>query len=49
MNRRDLLKTGVASAAAFVPYTFTSHAEAQATPRSANERWNVGAIGMRYA
>ena len=32
----------------FTPYTFTTDAEAQTEPRSANERWNIGAIGMRY-
>ncbi len=46
MNRRDVLKA--ATVGAFVPYSFTANAEERTTPRSANERWNIGAIGMRY-
>ncbi len=46
MNRREVLKA--ATVGAFVPYTFTANAEDRTTPRSANERWNVGSIGMRY-
>ncbi|MGD9855069.1 MAG: Gfo/Idh/MocA family protein [Planctomycetaceae bacterium] len=49
MNRRDCLQIGIGGAlGAFVPYTFTAGAEERTTRRSANERWNIGAIGMRY-
>ncbi len=49
LTRRDLLKTGtVATLGAFTPYTFTAGAEERTQPRSANDRWNIGAIGMRY-
>ncbi len=49
MNRREaLLAGGVSALGAFVPYTFTTADERRATPRMANDRWNIGAIGMRY-
>lgn len=32
----------------FIPYTITSNAEADTAPRSPNERWRIGCIGMRY-
>src|SRR5690606_16669671 len=48
MNRRDVLRSGIAGTlGAFVPYTWTAGAEEQTQPRSPNERWNIGAIGMR--
>ena len=49
MNRRDAVKaSALGTMGLFVPYTFTANAEGQTQPRSANERWNIGAIGMRY-
>ncbi len=49
MNRRDVLRTGVlGTIGAFTPYTFTAGAEERTQPRSANDRWNIGSIGMRY-
>jgi predicted dehydrogenase len=46
MKRRDLLRAGLAGAC--IPYTWTAGAQERAIPRSPNERWNIGAIGMRY-
>ncbi|MFO0885664.1 MAG: Gfo/Idh/MocA family oxidoreductase [Pirellulales bacterium] len=31
-----------------MPYTWTSNAQETTAPRSANDRWRIGAIGMRY-
>jgi predicted dehydrogenase len=48
-TRREFLKTAAGiSTAILVPYTFTSTARANEPPRSANERFRIGAIGMRY-
>lgn len=48
-SRRRFLKTSAAMAAtAVTPYIFTSEAEAQTQPRSANDRLRIGSIGMRY-
>ena len=47
--RRQFLKRSLgATVLAFVPYTFTSGAEETTTPKSTNERWRIGSIGMRY-
>ncbi len=49
MNRREALQTSAAAAlTGFMPYTFTAADEQRARPRMANERWNIGAIGLRY-
>ncbi|MFH1266578.1 MAG: twin-arginine translocation signal domain-containing protein, partial [Planctomycetota bacterium] len=49
-TRRGFLKTsvGALAAGAAVPYVFTADAEARAQPRSKNDRFNIGSIGMRY-
>ena len=48
-SRRRFLKTSAAVAAtAVTPYIFTADAEAQAQPKSANDRLRIGSIGMRY-
>jgi len=50
ISRRSFLQTGSAAAAAgaLTPYFFTTNAEAQDLPRSANDRFRIGSIGMRY-
>jgi predicted dehydrogenase len=50
ISRRGLLLgacAGLATAAA-VPYVFTADAEERSKPRSNNDRFRIGAIGMRY-
>jgi predicted dehydrogenase len=50
VTRRDVLRSASlsAAAAAVMPYTWTSGAEDRAAPKSPNDRWRIGAIGMRY-
>ena len=50
MTRRKLLGAATAGAASvlLMPYTWTSGAEDRAVPKSPNERWRIGCIGMRY-
>lgn len=49
-SRRSFLHTAAAALAggSLVPYVFTANAEEAAKPRSANDRFRIGAIGMRY-
>jgi len=49
-SRRTFLKraAGALAAGAMIPYAFTADAEERARPRSANDRFHIGAIGMRY-
>ena len=49
-SRRSFFKSSAAAVAgtALVPYTFTADAEENSKPRSANDRFRIGAIGMRY-
>jgi myo-inositol 2-dehydrogenase/D-chiro-inositol 1-dehydrogenase len=48
-SRRQFLGQASASTmAGFVPYLFTSNAEARLAPRSPNDRLRLGAIGLRY-
>lgn len=49
-TRRSFLgiSAGALAAGATAPYIFTAHAEAEAQPRSKNDRLRIGAIGMRY-
>ena len=47
-RRQFIQRSAGATALAFVPYTFTSGAEDATTPKSANDRWRIGSIGMRY-
>lgn len=48
-SRRTFLQSSVGVAAwALTPYTVTSTAADQTVPRSPNERWRIGCIGMRY-
>lgn len=48
-SRRKVLAASLGlSALSAMPYTWTSNAQESATPRSANDRWRIGAIGMRY-
>lgn len=49
-NRRDFLAAGsVASAAlALGPFVFTAAAQEATKPKSPNDRWRIGSIGMRY-
>jgi myo-inositol 2-dehydrogenase/D-chiro-inositol 1-dehydrogenase len=49
-NRRRFLKTSAAmlGSGGLVPYIFTADAEARSAPKSANDRFRIGSIGMRY-
>ena len=48
-NRRQFLQqTAAVAAAGFVPYSVTSAADQATIPKSANDRWRIGSIGMRY-
>ncbi len=49
LARRSFLAatSGIASWA-FTPYTWTANAQDKTTPKSPNERWRIGCIGMRY-
>src|SRR5688572_24638325 len=48
-SRRSFLKTAAAlGAVPFTPYIFTARCEEQSQPASPNERFRIGAIGMRY-
>ncbi len=49
-NRRQFLQTSGAALAAGLlnPYVFTADAEERARPRAKNDRFRLGAIGMRY-
>ena len=48
-SRRQFLRTGAALSAALLnPYVFTADAEERARPRSKNDRFRLGAIGMKY-
>lgn len=48
-SRRGFVQTSLAAAvAAFTPYTVTSGAEQAVAPKSPNDRWRIGSIGMRY-
>lgn len=48
-SRRRFLQSSLSlAAAASVPYTFTANAQDNAAPKSPNERWRIGSIGMRY-
>ena len=49
-TRRRFLRTSAGALAAplAAPYVFTADAEERAKPRSKNDRFRVGAIGMRY-
>ena len=47
-RRRFLQLSGAGSAAALIPYTATAGGDDQTAPNSPNDRWRIGAIGMRY-
>ncbi|WP_437206576.1 Gfo/Idh/MocA family protein [Planctomicrobium sp. SH664] len=49
-NRRQFLAASATAAAAMlpIPYTFTANAAEKTLPRSANDRFRIGAIGMKY-
>lgn len=48
-SRRQFLKASVAATTlGFMPYSLTSRAQEQTTPKSPNSRWRIGCIGMRY-
>lgn len=47
-RRRFIQSTASVAALACVPYTFTANAQESAAPKSPNERWRIGSIGMRY-
>jgi myo-inositol 2-dehydrogenase / D-chiro-inositol 1-dehydrogenase len=49
-TRRQFLKASAAvtAAGAMLPYVFTADAEERTRPRSKNDRFRIGAIGMRY-
>jgi myo-inositol 2-dehydrogenase / D-chiro-inositol 1-dehydrogenase len=50
INRRDALRFGTAGIAASLaaPYIFTADAEEANRPKSKNDRFRIGAIGLRY-
>ncbi|MFP6657519.1 MAG: Gfo/Idh/MocA family oxidoreductase, partial [Pirellulales bacterium] len=50
MHRRDFLQhaSRAAGTMGLAPYFFTSDAEAEDKPRGKNDRFSIGAIGMRY-
>ena len=49
-SRRSFLRNaaGAVAGCAFAPYFFTADAAAQDKPTSANDRFRIGSIGMRY-
>lgn len=47
VTRRQFL-AATAGVCAFTPYSWTSGAEEKTVPRSPNDRWRIGCIGMRY-
>lgn len=47
VTRRQFL-AATAGACTFTPYYWTSGAEEKTVPRSPNDRWRIGCIGMRY-
>ena len=49
-NRRDFLRTSALGAAAALaaPYVATANAQEKDQPKSKNDRFQIGAIGMRY-
>lgn len=49
-SRRTFIHAAAATVAGgpLIPYLRTSDAQAATRPRSANDRWRIGAIGMRY-
>lgn len=48
-SRRRFLNTlAVAASTRFIPYTATVNAQEKTVPKSPNERWRIGCIGMRY-
>ncbi|MEI8380628.1 MAG: Gfo/Idh/MocA family oxidoreductase [Planctomycetota bacterium] len=47
VTRRQFL-AATAGACTFTPYSWTSGAEEKTVPRSPNDRWRIGCIGMRY-
>ncbi|MCH5376171.1 MAG: Gfo/Idh/MocA family oxidoreductase [Planctomycetes bacterium] len=50
VSRRSFLQTasGATAAGLLTPYLFTADAAGQDLPRSANDRFRIGSIGMRY-
>jgi len=51
MNRRELCKllvAGPAVAGLSAPYVFTAQAAGAAKPKAKNDRFRIGAVGMRY-
>ena len=47
VTRRQFL-TATAGACAFTPYSWSSGADEKTVPRSPNDRWRIGCVGMRY-
>jgi predicted dehydrogenase len=49
-SRRQFLKTstGLLAGGSLLPYVFTANAEEASRPKSKNDRFRIGAIGMRY-
>lgn len=47
-RRKFLTATAGIGAWALTPYSFTAGAEDKTEPKSPNERWRIGCIGMRY-
>jgi myo-inositol 2-dehydrogenase/D-chiro-inositol 1-dehydrogenase len=50
LNRRDALRIGAYGVASglCIPYVFTADAEETNRPKSKNDRFRIGAIGLRY-
>ena len=47
VSRRQFL-AAASTAAALTPYHFTANAEDRAKPKSKNDRYRIGSIGMKY-
>lgn len=49
LPRRSFMASTTGLAAwAFTPYTWTANAQDNTAPKSPNDRWRIGCIGMRY-
>jgi len=47
-RRTFLAGTAACAAGVFTPYTWTANADEKVVPKSPNDRWRIGVIGLRY-